>query len=137
VRWELTGDPTAKRAWWYARRMVDLIDGKQVLPLRSSAAGVPHPHVPPSGSDGRGVGVRADRNHGAGSNRNTSHRGCTYWRRPSIRQTIVTTMAIITKTAPTPEARSGRLPASGAADRTAATTLMPSAESATAATVRA
>ena len=98
---------------------------------------------PSPGSMGRvpakwvAVGVRADRDHGAGSNRNTSHRGCTYWRRPSIRQTIVTTMAIITKTAPTPEARSGKLPASGAAARTAATTLMPSAESATAATVSA
>jgi hypothetical protein len=34
VRWELTGDPTAKRAWWYARQMVDLIDGKQMLPRR-------------------------------------------------------------------------------------------------------
>jgi hypothetical protein len=79
--------------------------------------------------------VRAGRYHGAVGNRNTSHRRCTYSRRPSIRKTIVTTMAIITTMAPTPEARSGRLPTSGAADRTAATTQMPSAESATAATV--
>jgi hypothetical protein len=57
VRWELTADPTAKRAWWYARRTVDLIDGKQVLPLRSSDAGVPHPPSPllaPTGEWGKG-----------------------------------------------------------------------------------